>query len=216
MRHVMMAMAVLGALLLAACGEKTSSERAVERAVNEALRKEGQKGKFTVSGDKMTFKDEETGEEVVATIPKGGTGGEAEGEVTVKGEKGKATWRLSKGKVAVKGEDGEEIEATAGSAAAVPKDFPKDVPLYPGAALIASHKQGKSFALHFQTADDPKKAAATCRKAFEAQGWTEEVAMDTPSGVVCSFKKGEREASLMVSKAGEDKTLVQITTKGEE
>jgi major membrane immunogen (membrane-anchored lipoprotein) len=196
MRNALVACLVASlAFALCACGEKdnkTALERLAEKAAKAA------QAKARAAGTE-------------STAPSG-----RKTEFTVKGDKGNVKVKVEGGKVTVKEEGGGEAEYSVGGGTKVPADFPKDVPLYKGATVVASVKQGKNFLVHLQTADEPKKAAAACKTAIEASGWTAEVAMDTPNGTVHTFKKDNRTCTVVVSKQGEDKTLIQITAATEE
>lgn len=86
--------------------------------------------------------------------------------------------------------------------AKIPADFPKDVPIYPGAkpggTMSGSDKQnGKGYWLVLSTTDDKAKVSAYYAKNLPANGWTADQTVDM----------GE----LSIIKATKDTTVTTIT-----
>ncbi|MBM4039197.1 MAG: hypothetical protein FJ290_11855 [Planctomycetes bacterium] len=185
MRSVVVAIvAVASVLLLGACGEE----------------KDTQRGKVTVSGGKMRFKDPKTGEEVEVALPKPSRGtGEDE---TVP----EATWH-------VKSKEG-EATISAGGAAKIPATFPKDVPLYPGAQVLMAAETPQGTMVQLRTKDDAKKVSSAYAAVLKAQGWEEETSATMPTGTMFALKKGGRTLQVMVL-GTDDVTTIQLVAPKE-
>ena len=84
--------------------------------------------------------------------------------------------------------------------ATLPEGFPKDVPVYEGAKIVASYKMSDGFMVMVQTTDQREKAVEACKSALKAQGWKLESTFDTPQMLMLSYKKGKRGLNLGVSK----------------
>jgi len=91
----------------------------------------------------------------------------------------------------------------------MPANFPKDVPLYPGAELVKARPASEpGFSMGFSTADDPAKVASYFADAFAAQGWSTN-RVDAPEGIMVFADKGERSATYGVGTA-EGKTQIDL------
>lgn len=65
-------------------------------------------------------------------------------------------------------------QATWKESTSVPADFPKDVPIYPGATIkvAVAPDAGNGMYVFWQTLDKAPPVLAYLRKELEAQGWT--------------------------------------------
>lgn len=125
-------------------------------------------------------------------------------EKIVEGQSGQKV-DLQKDGITMKGENGQVI--TIGSAATVPADWPKDVPLYAGITLNASTcsgtvgQSGWSCVVSFHSADTVDKVASFYLSNLS--GWEKQVDARTNEGATLIFKKGSQNFSFSVSPGGD-------------
>lgn len=78
------------------------------------------------------------------------------------------------GETTIKGDDGEQMKINT-SAKDLPKDFPKQVPLYKGASLknVSTYSYGdvKSYAVTYETKDDLEKVFEYYKSAMTTDEW---------------------------------------------
>lgn len=107
------------------------------------------------------------------------------------------------------GQDGSKVQISTGEKGiALPGDFPKDVPVYPGARVLSSMNSNDGVMITLQTADPAEKAEAFYVKELKAQGWTTESTVKLPQGTNYANKKENR--NLTVSINGSDKTMIML------
>lgn len=107
------------------------------------------------------------------------------------------------------GKDGSKIQvSTSGKGVALPGDFPKDVPVYPGAIALSSVNSNDGSMITLQTADSAEKVDEYYAKELKGQGWTTESTFKLPQGTTYANKKEKR--SLNVSINGGDKTMIVL------
>jgi hypothetical protein len=112
------------------------------------------------------------------------------------------------------GEDGSKIQfSSSEKGVALPGDFPKDVPVYPGATVMSSVNSKDGVMLTLQTTDAAEKVDAFYVKNLKDQGWNSETSMKTPQGTNYGNKKEKR--SLNVSINGGDKTMIMLILEQE-
>ena len=103
-----------------------------------------------------------------------------------------------------------------GSAAAIPDDFPKDVPLYPGMSLemVMAMSEQHSFSIQASTQDALDKVAAHFQGEAGKKGWVEELSMnqggDQPMSMLNYTKEGRVLNLMLVSDEGQ--TRISLTT----
>jgi len=91
----------------------------------------------------------------------------------------------------------------------MPKNFPEDIPLYPGATLVRARPPSDAgFSMGFSTPDEPAKVASYFADAFAAQGWSTN-RVDAPEGIMVFADKGDRSATYGVGTA-EGKTQIDL------
>ncbi len=117
------------------------------------------------------------------------------------------------GTVKMKTEDGEDVTVTAGGDAKLPADFPKDVPLYKGAKMVATANTPEGVQVSLQSSDAADTVAAGCRKLMEAEGWTAGASMDMGAMTMLVFKKDDREVAVQVMNDGKQTTINVIAKK---
>jgi hypothetical protein len=177
-------------LPFAGCGKAKESvaQKAVEKAMETAASKDGTK--VELDKNKMTVTTKDGGSTTLTASEKGDA-------LTMKTADGTVTM-------------------TSGDNAKVPDDFPKDIPLYPGAKpnSASSSSKDKAFTLQFTTKDPVDKVGEHFKKEIIAQGWTEGMVMSTPgeqATMMLNYTKGDR--SLMVTVAKDaDNTSILLTT----
>jgi hypothetical protein len=106
----------------------------------------------------------------------------------------------------VKDKDGAEVRGSWNGQ--VPADFPKDVPVYKGAEVIASitGKDGHHLTLKSKAA--VADIAAFYAKELEAQGWEQESSMNMQGNQILAYKKDERNTTVMVNEADDERMIV--------
>jgi len=107
----------------------------------------------------------------------------------------------------IQGAKGEKIRISGGEAGVeMPKDFPSDVPIYPGANVTMAMDFGKAKNVILSCPDDRAKVAAFFKEKMKENGWSSEATMDTPQGAMMHGKKGDRSLSVFVSSADKGTT----------
>ncbi len=110
--------------------------------------------------------------------------------------------------VTVHGGAGEEVHLAADDQGVpLPADFPKDVPVYPGATITASTTVPEGMNLVLNTADRASKVAAFYQQELKAKGWTIETTMNIPTGNMVAARKGDRTTTAMVGRNDEATTV---------
>ena len=101
-----------------------------------------------------------------------------------------------------------------GDAAKLPENFPKDVPVYPGAkpTLVSTMAGNETFNVSFDTADTIDQVGAYYRKELTANGWQEQQTMnqggDQPMQML-HYTKAQRTVMVTVTREG-DKTVLSL------
>lgn len=116
---------------------------------------------------------------------------------------------ISDGKMTIKTKDGETSFAS-GEGASIPADFPKDVYVVKGAKIQMAMKTPDGFALSMKVDQAAAKLAATFESEMKAQGWTQEGSFDMGETRSLAYKKGERQAAVVMTKS-DAATDVMIT-----
>jgi len=88
----------------------------------------------------------------------------------------------------------QEVQAELGGGTSLPKNFPKDVPIYPGARIEAGGRMGKDVAVTLKTSDSPDQVQEFYQKALQRQGWKVEVTGFAVRTVTA--RKAERECTV--------------------
>jgi hypothetical protein len=97
----------------------------------------------------------------------------------------------------------------AGGSAALPADFPRDVPILAGATVkLALSQSGRSI-VHLYATASPADAAKFYAAELKRQGWTIESTTGGGEMFVVSAKKGRSACGVTVSKEGK-RTLVRL------
>jgi hypothetical protein len=105
---------------------------------------------------------------------------------------------------------------SAGDTASVPADFPKDIPIYPGARVTASFSGsgagGSGEMVTFETNDPPEKVGAYYKSRLSGRfSNTADMGSSGTHTLVFSDASGKRSVSLVVSGGSSGPTTVQLT-----
>lgn len=123
----------------------------------------------------------------------------------------KADIDVDKESMRIKTKDG-EMTMTAGKSAKLPDNFPKDIPLYGGAALDMVMEVPQGYSISFATRDEVSKVSQWYLKEMSSQGWTKEASMDMGDQKMLMFKKDERGVNLVIA-PDEEQTRVSLNTE---
>lgn len=177
--------------VLVGCGGKSAEEDAAEalaeKMVEQAAQAEGADVDVDMSSGSMKIRGRDK---------EGGTV-----DVSIDGESATVT-----------SEDG-TATMTAGAAAKIPDDFPKDVPLYEKMKVMAVQQDSASgaFSITAQSQDSVAKIAEFYKKQAESNGWTQASEMSQGAAMhMLGYSKGDRNMNLVL--AGENgATNIQLT-----
>lgn len=184
------------AMTLAGCGK--AAEKVSEKAVEKAISVDG--------GDAKVDINSATGE--VKVTGKDASG--AEFKVTSGGEGDSQSFSMTQTT-----EGGGTVAIQSGEGTKIPADFPKDVPLYDGLAVLQAMSDTASgmFNVTGGIAAAPDTVMAFYKEKTAAQGWTETMSMNAGDMQTLMCEKDDRALSVMVSKDGEKSTLSVSVSK---
>jgi hypothetical protein len=127
----------------------------------------------------------------------------------------KADVNITGGGIKVTGKEGGKefsYEISAKEGAALPKNFPEDVPVYPGATVMTSLAQGDgSGMVTLQTKDPVAQVYDYYAAKFQAGGWQIAGEVTTPEMRMVSGKKTGREANVTVVSGDRGLTTISLT-----
>ena len=178
-------------LAAAGCGKKAEenmSEKLTEKLLEKSLSMDGVKAKVDLSGNQMSF-----------------TTTDADGK--------QSHVKMDGDSLVVEGPDGVQTFRASG-AGDLPKDFPTDVFVLPGAAVVSSIRTpaGVNLAL---TSDRPKAdVVAQYAEEMKGKGWTVQTTMDMGEMAMLTFAKDNRTASVIVQTEG-GATAINLTVATE-
>ncbi len=131
---------------------------------------------------------------------------------TPDGKKVTVTQGAGGGEATVKGADGLDMKVTtsAGGGVKIPDDFPKDVPVYPGAKVKTAASVQGNRTLSLETADAVDKAQAFYADKLKAEGWNVLATTNVPNGVNIGAQKDKSTLGVAISKQG-DQTAIVVT-----
>ena len=187
------------AMALAGCGKaaEKASEKVAEKTLEKAVSVDGGSAKVDINS--------QTGEVKVS-------GTDAEGAqfnvTSGGGDSGSFTMTQTT-------EGGGTVAIQSGEGTKVPADFPKDVPLYDGLAVLQAMSDTASgmFNVTGGVAAAPETVMAYYKEKTAAQGWTETMSMNAGDMQTLMCEKDDRALSVMVSKDGEKATLSVSVSK---
>lgn len=109
-------------------------------------------------------------------------------------------------------EGGKEFsyEVAGKGGASIPKNFPDDVPRYPGAVVMSSMSQGNEMSMvTFQTGDATDRVHEFYAAKLKEGGWKIVNEVTAPQMRMISGKKAERQANITVI-SGEGKNTISV------
>ncbi len=113
--------------------------------------------------------------------------------------------------VTIQGADGQKVQISGSEEGVeMPKDFPSDVPIYPGAKVLMAMDLGKAHSLQLRCPDERAKVAAFFKEKMKENGWSSEGTIDTPQLVMVHGKKGDRSLSVSVT-SDDNGTMATVT-----
>lgn len=125
---------------------------------------------------------------------------------------GKVNVDSNSGDVTVKTDQG-----TWSTSSKLPSDFPKDVPVYPGAtvesSVAANQEQGGGQYVGLQTTDALDAVVAWYKKEVAAQGWKIETDATVQGNLILGASKDTRELSLTVASSDGKVTISLVVAK---
>lgn len=133
-------------------------------------------------------------------------------EKTIETEDGTFTVEAEEGGVRISGEQ-EGVGAVSGlfgENAKIPDGFPKDVPVYPDASVVAGVAAGGGGMITLQTGDDPDEIVAFYREELTGEGWSLASEMDIGDQRILPIEKGDRNGAVQISREGGDTTILII------
>ena len=120
------------------------------------------------------------------------------------------------GKMKFESDDHGTTQVAWGEAARISKEFPKDVPVYPGLKVMAASENSElgHFSLQGGSEDAPDKVKAYYREKALAAGWTESGAQAVSQMQALSFRKEGRNmvVNIMPGYDGVGKTIVSVVS----
>lgn len=104
----------------------------------------------------------------------------------------------------------ESGDIAIGSAAKIPDDFPKDVPLYPNLTpnVVSSIAREGSYSLQGEVKAGMAEVAEYYKKEALAQGWEQRQLVEQPQFVMLTYEKGERALNVMINTEGGTTMLI--------
>jgi len=165
------------------CGKK-GAEKLTEKMIEKSLEKDGVKADVKISGGNMT--------------------------INTKDKDGKTTdIKVSEDKVAINSADG-AITYAAGGSAKIPDTFPKDVYIYSGASVLSTMTVPGGQNVQLQTKDSRDKVIGAYKSKMTAEGWKEEVSMNTADQSMGSYKKDNKTVNVIVM-TDNGKTVINLS-----
>jgi len=123
----------------------------------------------------------------------------------------KVTQKGKQSDVTIQGATGEKVQISGSEEGVeMPKDFPSDVPIYPGAKVLMAMDLGKAHNLQLRCPDERAKVAAFFKEKMKENGWSSEGTIDTPQLVMVHGKKGDRSLSVSVT-SDDNGTMANVT-----
>lgn len=176
------------ALLVSACGRRDVTVNTPDGQVK--ISADGTGSTFTIKGPKgeVITGDAKTGQFVAKT---------AEGQVVASGTPG------GQGNITFKGKEGQGT-FQAGDAVSIPKTFPKDAPIYPGAKITAALDSPQGQQIQFTSKDPMKKLSDFYSDKLTKDGWAQQAMVQADNTFTLSSKKENRVCTIILSKNDEE------------
>jgi len=117
--------------------------------------------------------------------------------------------------ITIEGKQGEKVQIAAGEAGvSLPDGFPKDVPVYPGATVIASATAKNMMNVSLQTTDQPQQVKTFYQEKLKQNGWETQSTMNVPQGTMLHATKDQRTQMVTITR-DEDKTVIALVVTEE-
>jgi hypothetical protein len=107
----------------------------------------------------------------------------------------------------------EKVEVKAGKNVELPKDFPADVPVYPGATILTSMTTPDGVMVSTQSTADATKVVDFYKQKLTGDGWTVEGEMNMGPQRIISFAKGDRQVTVTAA-SDEGQTHISLMAAG--
>ena len=204
---IAIALAIVVALPLGCGCRQKVADKAIEKVIETQAKKDGKDVdvKMDSAGGTMSIKTKDGSDNVNVNIEQGKM------TVTSEGGEKKLDMKSDDKSFSIQTKDGMMV---AGDAAKLPENFPKDVPVYPGAkpTLVSTMAGNETFNVSFDTADTIDQVGAYYRKELTANGWQEQQTInqagDQPMQML-NYTKEERMVMVTVTRDG-DKTVLSL------
>jgi len=96
---------------------------------------------------------------------------------------------------------------TVVTAAALPANFPKDVPIYRGASVVNSVQGEDAIGVTLQTTDSVKAVADFYRREMASRGWQEEANVTLQGNTMMTYVLADRTLNVVINDAGEARVI---------
>jgi hypothetical protein len=134
----------------------------------------------------------------------------------VNGEKVTVDQSGDKADITFTNKDGEKVRISAGSKGTpLPKDFPKDVPIYSGAQVNLSTNAKEGMMVVLKTGDSSEKVKEFYDKSLKEQGWESEESFNMGQNSTTNYKKDNRKLIVQII-SGEETTIQLIISQEKE
>jgi hypothetical protein len=136
-------------------------------------------------------------------------------QITLTGKDGEKVHMSTKaggnhGEVTITGTDGGKMEFSSNEKGiALPKDFPKDAPIYSGGVIMQNLSMPNGMMVMIKTGDTADKIKEFYEKSLIDQGWKNETSMESTQGATLIYKKEDRTLSVVIA-TGDD-TMIHLT-----
>jgi hypothetical protein len=133
------------------------------------------------------------------------------GETISEGERGASEGTVFK----LETEGGRGFQAELGERVKLPADFPRDIPVYPGATpqmAIARPREG--MVLNLRSQDSRQEVYEFYASELASEGWEIGTEMDLGGQRMLTAVKGERRALLTIAGDGNDTVVTIALTEG--
>lgn len=125
--------------------------------------------------------------------------------------KNAATNTANAGKTAVNAVTNAATNAMpTGTTGSLPADFPKDIPVYTGATVIAGATGAMGKGASFSTADAADKVAEFYKAELPKQGWADVKSMAAGPATTVTASKDKRMLAVALTKGADGKTMISV------
>lgn len=111
--------------------------------------------------------------------------------------------------------EGEEYSFSTGNDAEIPKNFPKDIPVYKPSKTMGGAAVEEGFSVMLTTKDSMDKVASFYKEKMKGSGWSEEFSMDMGGQTVLVFEKDGRSLNIAAMPLGGE-TRITLAVAEEE